>query len=151
SADGKRIAYTGFEPGPRYPIFVVDVEGGPPERVCDDCGMAPAWSQDGTKVVWDIGTPRYVGVTHVETKTSTRISAPGSRGIFQTSFSPDGGWLVAEIENGPERAGISVAPYREGVTIPADAWVAITDGKGFDSRPRWSPDGNRIYFVSDRD
>jgi len=36
--------------------------------------------------------------------------------------------------------------------IPATggSWIRITDGKRWDDKPRWSPDGNTIYFVSRR-
>ena len=29
-------------------------------------------------------------------------------------------------------------------------WTRITDGKHWDDKPRWSPDGKTIYFVSGR-
>ena len=29
-------------------------------------------------------------------------------------------------------------------------WIRITDGKHWDDKPRWSPDGKIIYFVSNR-
>ena len=34
--------------------------------------------------------------------------------------------------------------------VPAQGgpWTRITDGKHWDDKPRWSPDGKTIYFVS---
>ena len=31
-----------------------------------------------------------------------------------------------------------------------DEWIQVTWGTGWDDKPRWSPDGNTIYFLSDR-
>ena len=30
------------------------------------------------------------------------------------------------------------------------AWIRVTDGRHWDDKPRWSPDGKTIYFVSSR-
>ena len=30
------------------------------------------------------------------------------------------------------------------------AWVRVTDGRYWDDKPRWSPDGKTIYFISSR-
>jgi hypothetical protein len=29
-------------------------------------------------------------------------------------------------------------------------WTAITEGRSYDDKPRWSADGRFIYFISDR-
>jgi hypothetical protein len=29
-------------------------------------------------------------------------------------------------------------------------WIPITDGKHWDDKPRWSPDGKTVYFISNR-
>ena len=29
-------------------------------------------------------------------------------------------------------------------------WTRITDGKHWDDKPRWSPDGKMIYYISER-
>jgi WD40 repeat protein len=36
--------------------------------------------------------------------------------------------------------------------VPAagGSWTRITEGKPWDDKPRWSPDGKTIYFVSSR-
>ena len=30
-------------------------------------------------------------------------------------------------------------------------WIPITDGASYDDKPRWSPDGRAIYYLSARD
>ena len=35
------------------------------------------------------------------------------------------------------------------VSAAGGPWIQITDGKQWDDKPRWSPDGKTIYFLSD--
>ena len=67
--------------------------------------------------------------------------------LWQGRFSPDGHWIVFEAEE--YRPGHKSAIY---VTPAAGdgPWTRITEGKHWDDKPRWSPDGRIIYFVSER-
>src|SRR5262249_12895572 len=46
--------------------------------------------------------------------------------------------------------GCTVGPIGR-CASPQNEWVPITDGKQLDREPRWSPDGNLLYFLADRD
>ena len=35
--------------------------------------------------------------------------------------------------------------------LPPHSWMPIDHQSRWDDKPRWSPDGNLIYFMSDRD
>src|SRR5215467_13198445 len=48
------------------------------------------------------------------------------------------------------RSRIFVAPLREAELVPETEWIAIADS-GWDDKPQWSPVGNTLYFVSQRD
>ena len=64
--------------------------------------------------------------------------------LYQKHMSPDGRWIVFnawQISPNPESA-LYVVPASGG------SWTRITDGKHWDDKPRWSPDGKTIYFVS---
>src|SRR6516165_9721849 len=71
--------------------------------------------------------------------------------VSDPQISPDGKQVVYVV-------GV---PDLEKNTIPASLWIAATDGKGEprqltnalgkkDRHPRWSPDGKRILFESNR-
>ncbi len=67
------------------------------------------------------------------------------------AFSTDEGtWISLDLS--PDGKSIVFDLLGDLYTIPATGGVAtrITSGSGFDGQPRWSPDGARIVFVSDR-
>ncbi len=44
-----------------------------------------------------------------------------------------------------------IVPFRGEALIPEREWIAVSNGSSWDDKPRWSPDGNLLYFTSDRD
>jgi len=108
------------------------------------------WSPDGawllvsqTKGVWLLPV---AAAPHAETAAREIISDP-KYVLYQPHFSPDGRWIVFEaVANAPTivESALYVVPAAGG------AWTRITDGKHWDDKPRWSPDGKTIYFVSGR-
>jgi eukaryotic-like serine/threonine-protein kinase len=72
-------------------------------------------------------------------------------GLFQTKFSPDRRWVTF----GASRRGRSrlfIAALRDATTPAAEnEWIPLTGDEGWADKPRWSPDGNLIYFISNRD
>jgi Tol biopolymer transport system component len=67
--------------------------------------------------------------------------------IYQCRFSPDGRWIAFETaRNSPQavESKLFVVPSTGGV------WIPITEGKYWDDKPRWSPDGRTIYYISGR-
>ena len=109
------------------------------------------WSPDGKSVlvtryndpspsIWQIFVdPSLSG------KSSAReiISDPNYE-LYQAHFSPDGRWIVVNAVKNPLTSTIYAIPAAGG------PWIRITDGKQWDDKPRWSPDGKTIYFLSDR-
>jgi dipeptidyl aminopeptidase/acylaminoacyl peptidase len=85
---------------------------------------------------------------HAETTAQKIISPDSAHQIYQPHFSPNGRWIVFEaVANSP-----SPNPESTLYVIPASGgpWTRITDSKQWDDKPRWSPDGRTIYFVSRR-
>ncbi len=85
-------------------------------------------------------SPAPVGMTQ------KRILASNPRyDIFQGHFSPDSRWVAFEGVRDPGGVRESVI-----FTIPAGGgkWVALTDGKEWADKPRWSPDGKTLFYIS---
>lgn len=147
SPDGSKIAVSGRD-GEKAPIYIVPVRGGVPDKVCEHCGVAPAWSSDGARILYDGGTPHYVGLLQVSTGETTRILSDPKAWFYQAQFSPDNRWISFLRESGGYH--VMIAPFRGAAAIPESQWIEVTSEPG-PVRPRWSPDGNLLYFTSRRD
>jgi Tol biopolymer transport system component len=67
--------------------------------------------------------------------------------FWQEKFSPDGNWIAFESICDDRQA------YRSAIYLTsADGGplVRMTEGRHWDDKPRWSPNGRSIYFISDR-
>ena len=67
--------------------------------------------------------------------------------IYQGHFSPDGRWIVFEGQKngaGDTDHALYVVPASGGPR------TRVTERQYLDDKPRWSPDGKTIYFVSGR-
>ena len=113
------------------------------------------WSPDGKALLvsqGNSGTHReevwlltVADAPHAEVSARKILSDTGYD-LWQAHFSPDGRWIVF-LAMKP-----SLLEARLFVTLASGGpWIQITDGKHFDDKPRWSPDGKTIYYVSDRD
>ena len=155
TADGSRVVYaSGFRAGMIAPdLFVDDLKGEIPERVCTGCGLPPAgWSMDQQKILYDWGIPQWLGLFDLKTKSKKELLRQPGRAFTQGSFSPDDRWILFLATAGPSRQQVYIVRYNEDAPISDERqWIPITDGKALDSQPRWSPEGKLVYYLSDRD
>jgi eukaryotic-like serine/threonine-protein kinase len=85
----------------------------------------------------------------VTTKLRTPLLEHAKYLLWNPRFSPDDRWVCFNATE-PGRSRIFVAPVRDTGPVPEQEWITIADTGG-DDKPRWSPDGNTLYFVSERD
>jgi len=149
SPDGSRVAY-----GRSDTIELVSASGSEPERLtADGDACAPeGWSHDNASVLYEHYTAEESQVIVLSLKTGRKqlLAARKGRPLYQARFSPDDRW-VSFLERVGERQRVwlvRVEPHR--ATDPS-AWIAVTPDRWFDDKPRWSPNGRLLYFLSDRD
>jgi Tol biopolymer transport system component/DNA-binding winged helix-turn-helix (wHTH) protein len=71
-------------------------------------------------------------------------------GIYEVRMSPNGRWIVFEAVKGGEAPGGATNATLWVVPVSGGPWIRLTQGQFWDDKPRWSPDGRTIFFISGR-
>ena len=158
SADGSKVLYYVYRPDqkPSFSFWVVSASGGMPRQVCSDCdGPTYDWSGDATKVIWRDLPPGRTGrvrVHDIESGKDEVVVEHPKYSLTLPRLSTDDSWLVFNAVITQTQRRIFVAPL-DNWRAPQDPsrWIAITDGHTPDRNAAWSPDGNLVYFLSERD
>jgi Tol biopolymer transport system component len=70
--------------------------------------------------------------------------------LWQPALSPDRRWVTFTTEARDDQSQVRIAAVRDSGPAAESDWITIGDGH-WNDKPRWSPDGSLLYFVSDRD
>ena len=144
SPDGKRVAHTILD-GTGSSLSIAPMNSGTERRIPEQSGGVWGWSPDGQYLLLKSGTLRNIRLLDAMTGTIVDFLDDPDDPIFQASFSPDGRWI------GFMCSSLYIAPFRGPSAIPKQQWSVVVNGGHFEDKPRWSPDGNLLYFTSERD
>lgn len=77
----------------------------------------------------------------------TWLTGDDHMSLYQQRYSPNQRWIsfIAVPRSDRSASTVYVMPSRGG------PWRPVTDGQAYDDKPRWSPDGRILYFISNRD
>jgi len=137
-------------------VNVAAVGGGAPTRLCEKCSTwVWDWSPDRRWLLaYKQGKTTVATTVHnLQTGKSSLFLERPSTDLYEFRWSPDGRWLhfaTSDEQEGHKRR-VYVAPFTGDVGPGEDSWIPITDGSTFDDKLRWSPNGNWIYALSNRD
>jgi eukaryotic-like serine/threonine-protein kinase len=70
---------------------------------------------------------------------------------YGPTFSTDGKWIAFLNGKSARQGRVYVAAFQGGTSIPRSAWIPLTSEEGYYGVPRWSPDGQVVYYFSSQD
>ena len=136
SPDGTRITF-GRCAGGLCDVVVINADGSGETVVTHD-GFPGAWSPDSRQIAF--GRSDGIFVVNVDGSGLVRVADPQ----FVTGWSPDGRQIL--LGNNRDGDFEIYALHLDGSGI-----IQLTNNTANDGGGRWSPDGTRIAFTSDRD
>ena len=154
-----RVAYGTRPRGSQdWTIYTVETEGALTRRKsCEDCGRPLDWCSTGDYILYVRGqTKQSVWLLEEATSQKLKLLEHPEFDVIQARPDPLDRWIAFTVREEPLRARVYIAPFRmedlsEQKGIESAQWIPVTDGEGWDGMARWSPNGNFLYFVSDRE
>ncbi len=158
SADGSHLVYCNFDPTATRPegCFIGSTDGGAARKFCEDCPASSIldWFDNGRRILYKKGLTadtQFV-LRDISSGRETLVLQHPKYNLTAARFSADGRWMsFQKVIEPATRRQILITPIRDGVAADESEWVPITDGLGLDRNAVWSPDGNMLYFLSERD
>ena len=161
SPNGSRVVFNRWcdlRAIPDCPSFLISAEGGRPERICDNC-QARGYSADGSWVLMQHYAERardsksldQITAVDLATKQERAFLGDPKHPVYHAFLTPDNQWVVFKRLVSWTKAQLMIAAVKNGHAAPIPDWIAVTDGGFSDDKPQFSPDGNTVYFTSDRD
>jgi Tol biopolymer transport system component len=152
--DGAMVSYMINENGVSS-IYMMPAGGGVPEKIGQDCPRPWDWSPDGRHMLYlSLPSGRMtLSLLNVAARQKRDLITHPKYELARARFSPDGRWISA---SGSEqlllgRNRMVVMPFRPDAPVADSEWVWITSDESYHDKGRWSPDGNLLYYTSDRD
>ena len=151
SPDGDRVTFISNRTG-AWEVWVMRADGTDQRRLTDSLGYAgwPSWSPDNEHVLYHDRREGHFAFFSVSEDTGKIVSYPVPSERASHNFRPllraDGGALLFDRTDASEPANHDLYVY----DYATSSLRQLTTDSGYDSDARWSPDGHRIVWHSDR-
>jgi len=147
SADGSLLSWQSWADGKSI-AWVAPTEQPIGRELCRGCTVVDFF-EDGKHALVDWG--RSLSRVRIADGIETLIlEMEEDRGLLDTDLSRDGAWLAIQAGEADGTVAVYAVPTLEPPAPPED-WIRIAGGETWVGAPRWSVDGNIIYYISERD
>ena len=156
SPDGSWVAY--YLPAGGLAIsdlYLIPTAGGAARRVCQGCGGPGGFSSKGDLLLTEnlgSGLDR-ISLVELATGRVRDVLSDAQHQLWNPFYSWDDKWISFLMQTGADTEHYRIYITRVENSIPAgpERWIQLTDGAYHDDKQQFSPDGNTMYFTSNRD
>ena len=146
SPDGKTLVFESTLSG-SYSIYTIGVDGSGLTRLTRDTANneQPRWSPDGKRIVFSSERAGHgdLYLMNADGSNVSRLTTTDGGGYYQSSFSPDGKWIL--FQGRPNMAETRDHVYL--VAADGSGFRQVTDSTYGAEGPRWSRDGKSFTFA----
>jgi serine/threonine protein kinase len=156
SPDGSSVVYFVLE-GEKTSFYTISTAGGTPRKVCQDCAECgpKGFSSDGSRVLAQHGCRSggldRIELIHIATGEAKDVLSHPKHHLWHPYFSWDDRWMTFKFEVAPSHSQLYITPVENFIPAGESRWIPLTAGTYYDDKPQLSPDGNILYFNSNRD
>lgn len=154
---GGQLLYTCYaQPAVRGGLYLLDVATGSVRPLTSDraWNVDAAWSPDGGRIVFQSTREGHSDLYVMDVSGGRVRQLTNSVGFNESPhWSPDASWISFISSRDGVKGPLGAAGFHRDVYVVRPDGTdmrRLTSLSGFDGDATWSPDGNRIAFVSDR-
>lgn len=155
SPDGAKLAFSSNQRGGYFFLFVLDFASGSIRQLTASTiyDLTPVWTADGSEILFTAWR-RSEGISAIASDGGEEQRVlPNFSFTNNIAWSPDGREIAFPVAQDPaslNNADLYVAPFPPPApTADLDA-RPLAEDSGTNVQPAWSPDGDKIAFVSTR-
>jgi eukaryotic-like serine/threonine-protein kinase len=146
---GETVAFEGRDEDGAS-VFTL-TRGQPVKKLCAGCSNPTGWFDGDRAVLYRDGLPSKIKMVDPRTREAKIVLQAEGLSLNDASWSPENQYLLFTVSRDGNRKQVFAVLFPKSAQSATGEWIPITSESEFSDRPRWSGDGNTVFYLSTRD